>query len=154
MPDSALLPVLGWRECLALPEFGVAEIRAKVDTGARSSALHIDALETGFRDGREWVGFALGDDCIAERRWIETPVLDRRQVTDSGGHRSERIFVRTLLRLDGSDWPIEMNLTRRTRMLFPMLLGRTAIAGRFFVDPSRSYTLGVPLATPHRPAVA
>jgi len=154
MPDPAFLPVLGWRECLALPELGIAEIRAKVDTGARSSALHVEALETGFRDGREWVRFALGDDCIALRRWVEAPVLDRRQVTDSGGHRSERIFVRTLLRLDGSDWPIDMNLTRRTRMLFPMLLGRTAIAGRFLVDPSRSYTLGVPLAAPHRPAVA
>lgn len=151
MPHSVRL---GWREWLSLPDLGIGAVRAKVDTGARSSALHVEAIETGFRDGREWVRFALGDDCIAARRWVEAAVLDRRQVTDSGGHRSERIFVRTRLRLAGAEWAIDMNLSRRTHMLFPMLLGRTAIAGRFLVDPACSYTLGAPLATPDRPAVA
>jgi hypothetical protein len=154
MPDPATLPVLGWREWLVLPDLGITAIRAKVDTGARSSALHVESIETARRDGVEWVRFALGDDCTALRRWVEAPVLDRRWVTDSGGHRTERVFIRTTLRLAGADWPIDMNLSRRTRMLFPMLLGRTAMAGRFLVDPSRSFALGEPRADQDRPAVA
>ena len=148
------LPVLGWRECVALPELGITEIRAKVDTGARSSALHVEAFETSLRGGREWVRFVLGEDCRSGRHWAEALVLDRRQVTDSGGHRKERVFIRTTLRLGDAEWPIDMNLSWRPRMLFPMLLGRTAIAGRFVVDPLRSYALGAPLANPDRPAVA
>ena len=153
-PAAATLGVLGWREWLALPELGIRAIRAKIDTGARSSALHVDQLETGLRDGVEWVRFHLGNDCFADAEWAEAPVLDRRFVTDSGGHRTERIFVRTTLRLAGAEWPIEVNLSHRRNMLFPMLLGRTAMAGRFLVDPQRSFVLGEPDADQARPPVA
>jgi hypothetical protein len=146
MPDSAKLPLLGWREWLALPDLGIHAIRAKVDTGARSSALHVEALETEFRDGVEWVRFQSAADCVADRGWAEAPVLDRRFVTDSGGHRTERVFIRTTLALGGQSWPFEMNLSHRRNMLFPMLLGRTAMAGRFLVDPQRSFVLGEPSA--------
>ena len=146
--------VLGWREWLALPDLGVRAIRAKIDTGARSSALHVDALETGFRDGVEWVRFHLGNECVAEEEWVEARVLDRRFVTDSGGHRTERVFIRTTLLLAGEARTIEMNLSRRKNMLFPMLLGRTAMAGRFVVDPQRSFVLGEPDANQAGPAVA
>lgn len=144
MPESTKLAVLGWREWLALPDLGLRAIRAKVDTGARSSALHVDALETGFRDGVEWVRFRHGPDCRAVQPWAEAVVLDRRFVTDSGGHRSERIFIRTTLLIDGAAHAIEINLSHRRNMLFPMLLGRTAMAGRFLVDPQRSFVLGEP----------
>jgi hypothetical protein len=151
-PDG--LQVLGWREWLALPDLGILAIRAKVDTGARTSALHVDALDTERRDGVEWVRFRLGQDCIATREWAEAPVLDRRMVTDSGGHRTERIFVHALLRLGGQSHRIEINLSHRRNMLFPMLLGRTAMAGHFLVDPQRSFVLGEPDADQARPPVA
>jgi len=146
--------VLGWREWLALPAIGIVAIRAKVDTGARSSALHVEFVETSFRDGVEWVRFRPGSDCVASGDWAEAPVLDRRWVTDSGGHRTQRIFIRTTLVLAGAEWPIDMNLSQRRNMLFPMLLGRTAIAGRFLVDPSSSFALGAPDAVQNRPPVA
>lgn len=158
MPDPATPVVLGWREWLVLPDLGIRAIRAKVDTGARSSALHVDALETDVRDGVEWVRFHLGSDGVFDSafdgEWAEAPVLDRRVVTDSGGHRSERIFIRTTVRLAGEAWPIEINLSQRRNMLFPMLLGRTAMAGRFLVDPQRSFVLGEPDADQARAPVA
>jgi hypothetical protein len=144
MPDPAISVVLGWREWLALPDLGIRAIRAKVDTGARSSALHVDALETDFRDGVEWVRFHLGSDGLFEHEWAEARVLDRRFVTDSGGHRAERIFIHTALLIAGQRRDIEINLSHRRNMLFPMLLGRTAMAGRFLVDPQRSFVLGEP----------
>lgn len=148
------LPVLGWREWLVLPGLGIRAIRAKVDTGARSSALHVDAIETLHRDGVEWVRFRPGADCRSSGEWAEAPVLDRRAVTDSGGHRTERIFIRTVLELAGQRYGIEMNLSHRRNMLFPMLLGRTAIAGRFLVDPQRSFVFGEPDADQAGPALA
>ena len=154
MPDPATSVVLGWREWLALPELGIRAIRAKVDTGARSSALHVDALETSFRGGVEWVRFQLGSDGHFDAAWAEAPVLDRRVVTDSGGHRTERIFIRTALLIAGERRDIEINLSHRRNMLFPMLLGRTAMAGRFLVDPQRSFVLGEPDADQDRPSVA
>ena len=154
MTDPSMLVVLGWREWLALPDLGVRAIRAKIDTGARSSALHVDALQTEFRGGVEWVRFHLGSACVADEEWTEAKVLDRRFVTDSGGHRTERIFIRTTLLLAGERRTIEMNLSHRKNMLFPMLLGRTAMAGRFLVDPQRSFVLGGPDADQAGPAVA
>ena len=138
--------VVGWREWLGLPELGVPAIRAKVDTGARSSALHVDTLETFLRDGREWVRFSLrpGGPEDPAVGGCEAEVVDRRRVTDSGGHSTDRIFIRTRLALAGLLLPVEINLCDRRNMLFPMLLGRTAMAGRVLVDPDRSFVLGEP----------
>ena len=134
---------LGWREWLALPDLGIVAVRAKVDTGARSSSLHVESQETFHRDGVEWVRFGLDTGRYhSPLASGEAPVLERRKVTDSGGHRSERIFIRTRLRLAGQEWTVEMNLTQRRNMLFPMLLGRTALAGRFIVDPAASFLQG------------
>ncbi len=135
--------ILGWREWLALPDLGIPALRAKVDTGARSSALHVDSMTLFRRDGEEWVRFVVApghlDDPPAR---AEARVIDRRTVTDSGGHRGERLFIRTRLRLAGLDFVVEINLTDRRNMLFPMLLGRTALADRFVVDPARSFVHG------------
>ncbi|MDY0022125.1 ATP-dependent zinc protease family protein [Arenimonas caeni] len=136
---------LGWREWLELPELGITAVRAKVDTGARSSSLHVESQQTFERDGAEWVRFELDTGRYrAPLAFAEAPVLERRKVTDSGGHSTERIFIRTRMRLAGRDWPAEVNLAPRRNMLFPMLLGRTALAGRFVVDPSASFLLGEP----------
>ena len=136
---------LGWREWVAFPELRIGLLRAKVDTGARTTALHVSEQETFHRDGIEIVRFRVDSGRAGgEARAAEAPVLDRRVVTDSGGHRTERIFIRTRLRVAGQDWEAEVNLAERRNMLFPMLLGRTALAGRFVVDPAASFLQGDP----------
>lgn len=135
--------VLGWREWVALPALGIAAVRAKIDSGARSSALHVDAHWRYTDGGAPWVGFRLSP-CGLQGPAIEgaAPMLDEREVTDSGGHRTRRVFVRTSLRLAGIEREIDINLSNRRAMLFPMLLGRTAMAGVFTVDPARSFLHG------------
>lgn len=139
------LIVLGWRERVALPELGIARLRAKVDTGARSSALHVDAHWRLMERGEPWVGFRLH---LGRRdpHTIEAfaRVHDERDVVDSGGHRSRRVFLRTTLQLGGHVRAIELNLCDRRGMLFPMLLGRSALDGWCTVDPSHSFLHGKP----------
>lgn len=134
------LQVLGWREWLALPDLGVQRIKAKVDSGARSSCLHARQIEEFVSDGRDWVRFRFEQ---SPGLWADfaAPVVDRREVRDSGGHRTMRPFIRTPVVLGEQRWLIELNLAPRTEMLFPMLLGRTAMTGRFLIDPARSYLL-------------
>lgn len=133
---------IGWREWAALPTLGIEALRVKADSGARSSALHVDALWEFVEGGAPWVGFrmtpGLADVAVESR----APVFDRRSVTDSGGHRTERIFIRTQLRLAGIERDIDINLADRRGMRFPMLLGRTAMARVFTVDPARSFLQG------------
>ena len=138
--------LLGWREWLALPELGIGSIRAKVDTGARSSSLHVREQELFEQDGRQRVRFLIEhglDDALSGH--LEADVADRRDVTDSGGHRELRVFIHTTLLLPtGQQWPIDLNLTERRNMAFPMLLGRSALRRRCVVEPARSWLLGVP----------
>jgi hypothetical protein len=134
---------LGWREWLALPGLGVAAIKTKLDTGARSSALHVEALEEIVRDGATWLRFAVRPGARGVAPVVcEARALDRRRVTDSGGHATERWFIRSEVELAGQRYPVEINLCDRRGMLFPLLLGRTALRRRFCVDAARSYTLG------------
>jgi hypothetical protein len=135
--------VLGWREWVALPGLGVDAIRAKIDSGARSSALHVDSQWRFVEAGAPWVGFRLTPG-EAGGATIEcaAPVSDEREVTDSGGRRTRRVFIRTPLRLAGVEREIEINLSDRRDMVFPMLLGRTAMARAFTVDPARSFLHG------------
>jgi hypothetical protein len=137
--------MVGWREWLALPDLGIPLIKAKIDTGARSSALHVESSDEFERDGERWVRFALlPGSRLRQPKLFEARVVDARQVTDSGGNRALRPFIRTRLVIGEHSWPIEMNLTYRGSMLFPMLLGRTAMSGRLCVDPGQSFLLGRP----------
>ena len=136
--------VIGWREWVSLPELGIEHIKAKVDTGARTSALHAFSVRAFTRQGNKMVRFKLHpyqrrDDIVIE---CIAPVLERRWVTDSGGHREQRYVIESILKLGDELWPIEMTLTNRESMKFKMLLGRTAMKGKVVVNPGRSYLIG------------
>ena len=137
---------LGWREWVSLPDLGLPHIKAKVDTGARTSAIHAFALNTYEQDGKERVEFRMHPN----QKDVETVVVcdaaivDKRVVTDSGGHKEERFVIETTLQIGGHEWPIEATLTARDDMLFRMLIGRTAMKGRAVVNPGRSYVVGKP----------
>ncbi|MFH0258350.1 ATP-dependent zinc protease [Vibrio rumoiensis] len=139
--------IVGWREMLALPELGIEQIKAKIDTGARSSCLHTFKIEPYEQDGELWVRFwihpqqkndELVKECVAK-------VIDQRTVKDSGGHEEQRYVIETMLAFNGEQWPIEVTLTNRENMLFRMLLGRTAMHHRIIVDPTASFLIASPL---------
>ncbi len=135
---------LGWREWICLDDLGLPPIKAKVDTGARTSALHAFRVRSFVRKGERWVRFDIhpiqGDNNTIVH--CEAPVVDRRPVTDSGGHTTERYVIRSQLSLGGGSWPIELTLTNRDNMRFRALLGRTALKGRFLVDSASSFRYG------------
>ena len=139
---SQQLKTIGWREWVALPELGIPQLKAKIDSGARTSALHAFMAEPFTRDdGTEWVRFGIHPVQRSTKKEMdcELPITDRRGVTDAGGHREERIVVATLVSLGEANFPIELTLTSRPTMQFRMLLGRTAMRGRFTIDPAKSY---------------
>ena len=137
-------PIIGWREWVRFPDLGVDAIKAKVDTGARTSSLHAFDLEHVQVDGRPYVRFVIhpAQDSAHPSIPVELPLLARRRVKDSGGKAQLRPVVEATVELFGQQWPIEITLTRRDAMGFRMLLGRQAIRRRFVVDPGRSFLGG------------
>lgn len=135
--------VVGWREWASLPELGVEEIKVKIDTGARTSALHAYRIKPFRRKGTRFARFYLHP--VQHRRHpellCEAPIVDERVVTSSNGKQEQRYVVRTNLKIGALEWPIEVTLTNRDEMGFRMLLGRQALRERLVVDPGTSFKL-------------
>ncbi len=135
------MEVIGWREWVGLPDLKVKAIKAKVDTGARSSSLHVTKLKTFEREGRTWVSFTV---LPVQRKGLkaveaEAEVLEFRSVRSSSGKADQRPVIKTRVRLLGKVWRVEMTLANRDEMGFRMLLGREAFRRRFLVDAGSSY---------------
>ncbi|WP_372777348.1 ATP-dependent zinc protease [Litorivivens sp.] len=138
--------IIGWREWVELPELSLGKIKAKIDTGARSSSIHAYDIEEFTRNNETWVRFTIHPDQHSDERVVgcEARVKDYRSITDSGGHKSMRYIVETEFRIGNDSFLAELSLFNRSSMLFRMLIGRTALKGRYVVDPARSYCLSTP----------
>ena len=137
---------IGWREWVGLPRLGVDRIKAKIDTGARTAALHAEDVEPFTRDGADWVRFkiARGEEGAP---WLacEAPVADIREIKNTSGVPERRYIINTSLRLGTRRWSIEMSLANRAQMGFELILGRTSIRRRkLVVNPGRSFLAGEP----------
>lgn len=141
MPTSAVPLILGWEEWIALPDLGLPAIKAKVDTGARTSALHAVFVEPFGPAKSRKVRF--GVHPIPRRSDVEitcvAPLVGKREVRSSNGEREERFVIETPIRIGEAVWPIEITLTNRHMMAYRMLIGRQALASRALVDPSASF---------------
>ena len=143
-------PKLGWKEWASLPQLQVPLVRCKVDTGARTSALHAFYIEQFSENGVQRVRFGLHPEQDNTRTEIHcvADIIDTRSVTNSGGHSEQRVVIQTQVVLGKASWPIELTLTGRDTMRFRMLLGRTAIADNYIVDPGAAHLLGKPAKKP------
>ena len=137
-------PILGWREWIALPDLGLPAIKAKIDTGARTSALHAFLIEPYTESGTEMIRFLIHPLQRNQEFQVEchAPIHDYREITDSGGHREMRYVIRSKITVADASWSIDLTLTNRDTMRFRMLLGRRAMENRFLVNPGTSYVNG------------
>lgn len=145
-PNSAnqtkiLKIVLGWREWAALPELGIDRIKVKVDTGAKNSALHAFNSSLISKNGEDWIHFDIHPDQNKDTtiKSCTVRLIDRRWVTNSGGTRERRFVIETPIRIGDREWPVIITLSNRDEMGFRMLIGRSAIKGKYMVDPAKSF---------------
>ncbi len=136
-------PVIGWREWVVVPELSLVPIKAKIDTGARTSALHAFDLSVDERSDGTWANFEIHPTqrSLAHRSRVSHPVHAFRNVKSSTGHSERRPVIRTVMKIAGYRYRIDLTLTSRDEMGFRMLLGRAALRRRFVVDPGSSFLL-------------
>lgn len=136
--------LIGWREWVSLPDLGVDWLKAKIDTGARTSSLHAFDIAEFDRDGESWVRFRVKpwQDSQEDAVEVECPVHDRRAVRSSSGHAQVRYVVELLIRLYDREVLAEVTLSNRDEMGFRMLIGREALRQGYVVDPARSFVGG------------
>lgn len=146
--------IIGWREWVALPELGIPALKVKMDTGARTSALHAFDVISYEVDGVRFVRFGVHplQKHSEIEVWCTAPVVDTRFVTNSGGQREERFVISTPLKIGDVVRPVEITLANREGMGFRMLVGRTALRNRFVIDPTASFLCGKGLSKAYAPA--
>jgi hypothetical protein len=134
--------IIGFREWVSLPDLGIVAVKCKVDTGAKTSSLHAFDIKVVKRKSGRWVKFKVHPLQMSSELVVEcsAPLVDRRVVTDSGGHQETRLVIRTRMQLGGIKREIELTLTNRQSMKYRMLLGREAL-GEFYIDPCQSYLM-------------
>lgn len=137
---SGHLLVIGWQECISLPKMYLQDFAVKVDTGAKTTALHAENIEVFMRGGEKWVRFTAPDIPGTSPRTCEFPVFTNRAITNTSGKPETRVVIRTPMVLAGRRWKIDLSLTDRGTMRFPLILGRRALRNRnIVVDPGQSY---------------
>ena len=142
---------IGWREFVGLPDLEIARIRAKIDTGARTSALHATNQKVQTSGGEEWVEFHVPVPGTSRSTRCRSPLVGKRQIKNTSGVAEERLIVKTTLVIGSRRWPIEVSLANRDNMGFDLILGRTAIRRRkLLVNPGRSYLTGKPATAPSK----
>ena len=145
MTTRAAYSTIGWRENIGLPELGISSLKAKIDTGARTSALHAKVIGTKVIDGRRMVEFDLPTALHLSSRRRLMPVVDKRDIRNTSGVPQKRYVIETLFVLGDRRWKIEITLADRNDMTFEMIIGRTAIRDRkLLVDPGRSFLAQAP----------
>ena len=131
---------IGWREFVAMPELGISRFRAKIDTGARTSALHATNQRVFTKEGEKWIEFHVHVPGTPRTTRCSMPLAGVRRIKNTSGLAEERYIIKTKLVLGSRRWPIEVSLADRENMGFDLILGRTAIRGRkLLVNPGRSY---------------
>ncbi len=140
-PSTKPTLIIGWRETIALPQLGISKIKAKIDTGARTSVLHAFHIQTSDRNGKKIIRFQVHPFQRDSKTTVtaEAELLEYREVRNSGGIAQLRPVILTEVELGGEKWSLELTLTNRDVMGFRMLLGRQAIRRKFLVDPGKSF---------------
>ena len=136
---------IGWREWIGLPDLSISSLRAKIDTGARTSALHATSQRLLEISGKEWVEFHVPVPGTSRSTRCRAPLIARRQIKNTSGVAEERLIIETRLVLGNKAWPIEVSLANRDNMGHELILGRTAVRRRrLLINPGRSYLAGPP----------
>lgn len=143
LDERLTTPLVGWREWIALPSLGIERIKAKIDTGARSSSLHASDIESFEREGRTWIRFSVSPfQQSAEPRIVTAaPLIEYRPIRSSSGHLSVRPVVMAEMAIGEWRWNIELTLAARDEMGFRMLIGRQAVRNRLLVHSGQSFLL-------------
>jgi hypothetical protein len=135
--------VIGWAELVDIPEWNITRLRAKMDTGARTSALHVENIQEVGGD-RVRFDVRLHRKNLDRRVTVEAPIVRRALVRPSSGVSETRIFVSARVHIGPIAEEIELSLVSRDRMIFRMLIGRSALRQRFLIDTNRRYVLRSP----------
>lgn len=144
---SAKLVLVGWREMIDLPDLPLLGIKAKIDTGARTSALHATHIEAFEKDSEQWVRFRAAPAKRIKAIWFEVPLHEERAIKNTGGVPEDRYVIRTRMRIGSRSWMTDVSLADRSNMTFEMIVGRAALKDHAVaVHTRKSFLLSQPVS--------